>query len=62
MDMIWMTLGLFFLACGAVPAMLALRADRQQATTPRIAHEAARGLSLAQCERSAGLLRQLRRS
>ncbi|MDN3568363.1 hypothetical protein QWZ14_28625 [Paeniroseomonas aquatica] len=60
MDTTWMTLGLFLLGCGAVPAVLALLEDHRQGRTPRIAQEATGGLSMAQCQRSAGLLRQLR--
>ncbi|MFC7688936.1 hypothetical protein ACFQY5_04110 [Paeniroseomonas aquatica] len=52
--------GPLLLGCGAVPAVLALLEDHRQGRTPRIAQEATGGLSMAQCQRSAGLLRQLR--
>ena len=59
-DTTWLLLNLVLLACGAVPAVLALRADCTQQALSRIVHEQPQGLSPAQFRRSATVLERMR--
>ena len=59
-DTTWLLLNLLLLACGAVPAVLALRAERTPQASSRIAHEQPQGLSPAQFRRSVALLERMR--
>ena len=50
-DMAWLALGAVFLACGAVPAIMALAAERRRAPEARgfaLRHECAGGLAPAE--------------
>lgn len=60
LDTTWLLLDLVFLACGAVPALLALRSEREQQAVPRIVHERPLGLSPDQFRRSAAVLERMR--
>lgn len=59
-DITWLLLNLVLLACGAVPAVLALRSDRTPQASSRITHEQPQGLSPAQFRRSAALVERMR--
>lgn len=59
-DTTWLLLNLVLLACGAVPAVMALRAERAQQALARITHEQPQGLSPEQFRRSATVLERMR--
>ena len=44
LDAAWATLGVFLLACGALPAVLATLEERRRPRTARLFHEPADGL------------------
>lgn len=44
LDAAWVTLGIFLLACGALPALLAMREERRRPRGTRLFHESAEGL------------------
>lgn len=59
-DTTWLLLNLVLLACGAIPAVMALRADRAPQASSRNAHEQPQGLSPAQFRRSAAVPERMR--